>query len=245
MDTIFRKIALTFFCLLLSSSFIGARTDYESFVRANELFRQGQYAQAQQIYESVQHKSPSALFNLGLTYAALSEPIKSWSCIRAAQQSLQPIIYEYGQQVKKQLGIVDSFDEPTYTGRALSFMRQYAIRIGMFYMQLLFLSALLLFCFVWRIRSKKMIALVVVLSCVLGIPASGGLYMLHMIQESVYGLTKDEQSLYNGPGTAYGQQIQVPKFAECIIFDKKGEWAHVRVFSHEGWMRADALQSLN
>ncbi len=244
MDRLFKKSALI---LLLASSIIFAGSQEEIFLRANKLYKEQNYKQALELYQSMNAKGTAVWENIGSCFYALGEYTHALIAFKRAEKS---VLSAHCLAIHKKIDVVqDALDQSVkqnWWNYFYNYIRCVTSGISLLFIQLLFLLVWFSFCLsvYYRALNKKYIFLSLIFgSSVIII----GLIMIIQYKKhfTLIGIVVPQTiTLFTGPDDNFHQLGTLNTAQEVVIQDERPNWYKINYNQLTGWVHADAIEKI-
>lgn len=224
-----KNIGLSLF-LLVHCSNGWATTSQEIFLQANQLVHNGDYAQALQMYDSVDHKSGMIWYNMGNCYFYQKEHIKAiWAWLKACKIGSKTVVANSRYNIAVAQNLLDIKAQAGYYPKVDFFLWQIIA---------LFINyALFLFLIKMAKNRKKLLLLIFLME--IGILGTTFWYVKELKME--YAVVQNKADIRAGPAQNYHkldhlQQGQIVKLLKACPM-----WIYVKDEQRQGWCSSDDL----
>ena len=232
--------------LLLFFSMLHARDVEETFLQANNCYKQKDFSGARTLYEKINKKGVATWYNLGNTQYELGESVQALVCWRNAQRhvyaehDLEDIAYNIGV-VEGELGKAT----PPH-GWLYDFLARLIALRSLFAFQLLFLACwYALFVFVMRSKRSRMHTTAMVLLLLVNGVSGSVLFMKYRTHTQKKAIILAANTpLFIGPNDQYHKVGVLSRADEVSIQDEHEEWCKVCCKDTVGWVQRGALATV-
>lgn len=235
-----RYIFYVVFLMMIAGSACG-QTAQEIFLRANKCYDEKDFAQAYDLYQSLEHKDVVVLYNIGNCNYKLGNfvgALASWhQAMRNANPALLSLIHHNISVVQKQLGAENQM-------HFVDHIEKKVMNISLLWLQLLFLFfwfALFFFIKKYKRDTKyKIFFSVLLLFCVI---SSGFILMVkyHSLTRRKGIVMESNVSIFAGPDDQYHVLASLPQ-ASCVnVTSQREKWCKIKHNDVAGWVMKDTL----
>lgn len=230
---------LCFLFLLASTVIIHAGTLEETFLHANAIYQEGDFASALQLYESINPKGPAVLANMGNCYyhiGQLGNAVLYW--YRAQKQS------DFNNFSSLQATIEKAYHEhgialyPTMISRISYQLTKVSKLCSLLTWQLLLLAVWLMLSLVAQgLYSRRRYFLIFLLSLLVIITGTMCIVAYTYQNRKVGMVVKQSIPVYAGPGTDFVKVDKVSEFQLLRIYQQRDHWFKVAIKNKGyGWI---------
>lgn len=239
-----RPLVLMFILFLLSSNCMLLSQDEKAFLQGNQLFEQGNYDQACQAYQVIEHKTCSVLFNMGLSY--LNQGKKAQAVLEMKRAEKQATfeqltkIYEIFHWIRQQ-------DTPDYAlgwqGQLAIFLKKCILSISTLLLQLLLFLILIVLICCWYSRlykhNKNIFFWIILLSVLM---ASTWAYKIHLMQQKSGIVMQKVIPVFAGPDMSFDKKSELHEADEVTIMVVHKGYYQVKAQQVVGWIHAHDVE---
>ena len=256
-----KRLTILLILVLNIVSFCSATSQEELFMQANELYKQNNFAQAQEVYEKIADKSSRVYYNLGncfykqnkFGHALLNwrKAEHDWGFFNRSEllRNIALVKKVPTRQSFSDGGSAGTLDKKqenqesnpvqklvlsvkNLTASTISFIRS----TPLLFLQILFLTIwFAMFALLHFLYRNKYRILIIGLFVLLVLSGSI-LAMKYGLNSRNYGVVFEKTSLLSGPGQAYQILGSLEQAEEIIVQKQSGDYCKINVNSQIGWV---------
>ncbi|MDP3788384.1 MAG: hypothetical protein Q8Q60_03675 [Candidatus Chromulinivorax sp.] len=229
---------------LVQSTFIFCAQDNENFIRGNHFFAAGQYAQACDAYQKIEHKNFAVWYNLELSYVHQGQQAQAIICSKRAekQASFKQLtkLYELSDYMNRQ---VDPDYAPGWYEQLAIFLKKCILSISMLLLQLLILLAIMFLILCWYRRwyptnRKLLVCLILLYGALLCV----WLYKTDMMEQRIGIVTKKVVHIFAGPDASFYKKAELHETDEVTIIALQKGYYQVKAKQAIGWIHDNDIE---
>ena len=229
---------------LLQSTLIFSMQDEEKFVQGNQLFMQGSYVQACDIYKSIENKGFVVLYNIAISYVYQGNLAQVIMYAKRAkkQANFQQLtkLYELFDAINRQ---ANPDYEPSWYDQFTIFLKKCILSISMLLVQiLLFILLVVLMIYWYRRRYKTNVKSFLWIAFFCMIFLSLWWYKTSMMQEKIGVVTKNLISVFAGPDESFYKKSELHESDEVIILSSQQGYYQIRAKKVIGWIHDNDIE---
>ena len=237
-------LSLCIFFIVQSTSIFSAQQEDENFIRGNQLFAAGNYAQACDAYEKIDSKGFAVLYNMGLSYLNQDNYAQAIICSKRAEKQADfaqlTQLYEFLDCMHRH---IDPDYVPNWYEQLALFLKKCILSISMLLMQILLLIVILSLMICWYQRwypmnSKALLCMVFFYLVVVGI----WWYKTNMMQQQIGVVTKDLISVFAGPDESFYKKSELHHADEVVVVGFQQEYYQVKAQQVIGWIHNNDIE---
>lgn len=250
----------TFIALAPCSVFAISQTDITLHAQAEEMYQKNDFARASQLYQRIEHKTPSVYFNLGncayktdkLGYALLywRRAERDWGLFgrRELLQSIDLIKLKTATPNLKVTGVNQPYSKVVIN--ALIVAENHVISmikaIPLLHLQILVLILwAILFLYVRCFRKKRLAFLIYSLFALLAISASMLAFKYSLQLQNQLVVIHANTPLLSGAGSNFAPMGHLPEGQEADIIKESGQFYRIRVNKNIiGWIDKQFVEKI-
>ena len=222
------------------STFCYARDVQETFLQANNCYKNKEYKKAFDLYNTISHKGCSTWYNMGNCAFKMNKHINSLVCWRKAQHNATS---RELQNIEKNINIAYHMlgRMPEHTGFN-RFVRTMLNRFSLFSWQILFLLFwFIFFIIVFLVKRYRRSLLVLLLP--LNIVFGSAVVKKHWLQRYPRAIVVAKSSFaFTGPDVKYHHVGSVAIADEVTVLQQRDGWYKVQAKRFVGWVTADTIE---
>lgn len=224
-----KNLGLIIFLLLNLPNCL-AKTAQEAFLHANQLCTGGQYAQALEIYDAINHKSGLVWYNIGNCYFYQKELVKAiWAWLQACKMGQPDVIVNAQHNIAVAQNLLD-----------IKAQAGYYPRVDLLIWQLLALLVVyMLFALLIKMRQIKRLLQILLFLVEIGIFGTTFWYLKELQIE--YAVVQNETALIAGPDRHYHVLGQLVKGQIVKVLKGCSQWCYIKDRQMQGWCGRDDL----
>lgn len=209
-----------------------ANQTQETFLKACARYDQGHPQEALDLYELVEPKTPSVLYNIASCYYALGNHTKALVFYRKAQKHGNAQLCKKAHEaiIKIQDSLQVAHDSHWYTKALI--VESY-VAIGLVQILFLALLILLIVCLWWRLMATLKIAFLSILLVMAGMFCVFDYWFSHRTYAVVL---HDDVSVYAGPDKEYHKVATLRSGQEVKVVEESQSWYKVSFQEFQGWI---------
>lgn len=218
----------------------------ENFLRANKAYKEKEYKQALELYQSIRPKGPAIWENIGNCFYALGDYAQAIIAFKRAEFGTLKQCKTIQQKINAVYHKLDYPIESNWLEYAYTYIKCMISGISLLSLQLLFLLLWFIFFFcIYKGRQGKKYRMISAL--LFGVLVVIGVmtlvkYKEHMQQIGIV-LPKTTE-VFAGPDKNFYQLGSLNRAQEINIQDERSGWYKIQYKKITGWVRADAIEKI-
>lgn len=248
-------LSLLVFFVITTQALLGTPTNYqEMFFKANELYKEGKYQQAQELYRSIPNPGPHVHYNLGNCAFKLGHPGYALVHWRRAEKNWglfnRTELLNNIAQVKK----LHKNQEPEQETPVIRMknningIKEAIISLGrampLFMLQLIFLLLWALSFWYLRYLYRKRLKAIIILLFAANLFWGVLLAIRYNFEYREHGIVVTKQTdLMSGPGKSYQVLNTLPETTQVLIKGSSDGFYKVKTKGIIGWINKTALET--
>lgn len=218
-------------CSLFSNQAIfTGMTAHESFLEANQFLKMGKYGEAQNIYESLEHKNAVVWYNLGNCYFYQKNWSKAlWAWVHAYKAGDKQVVENSQYNIDATQKLLDIKNQSDYYPKANFLILQL--------LALLIVYGLFIFLIQTNSNKKPLQKLLFLIE--IGIFGTTFWYSNQL--KIVYAVVQHEANLVAGPDLHYHDLEHLAVGEIVKLLNQNTEWCYVKHRQMQGWLKKNNL----
>lgn len=236
-----KRMRILWVIILLNSILMSAKNNEEFFLRGNQLYRQGSWQEALNLYDAIDHRGAAVWYNMGNCWYHLHDyprALAAWKrAERMADRSLRV-------QCRTNQALISSQNSEGYLTFLRHFFGDYAASYSIFMLQILVL--LLWYAFFLFSRAAIHSKLYRLLRSVTGFPLIICVILLserYLEKQCVTGIVQaHETNLFAGPDNRYQPLRTLQAAEQVLVHDIRADWCRISTSAESGWVDTRAIE---
>lgn len=240
------KSSVWVFAIVCSLIIHSAQTqnNEELFLQGNQAYVQGDFLQAINLYNAIENKGAIVWYNLGNSWYRIENYVQALLCWAKANKygaaAIRSAVAHNAQRAHEHLGITDDRTPLQFIGAKIE---SALMRIPVFVLQVLFLTALYVFVFCYIFLGRKQnVLLLFLLMVFLGFLL---LFVMHVNNRQHALIVQPKTTIYAGMDKQFSQVGTLNAGQEIILLEQKENgWSKIACGLVRGWVNSESLETI-